>query len=272
MDPQPLPPAGVTAGGSCQRGKGREGGEGRPRPPPRGPQSVPGSWENGTSPRRTDRKTRDGGGERRGGGAGATRVAGLPARVRGPDVGGPEGCWRPRLSLSPFPGLSLSVVTSGSSTSEMFNPLSAGGAGGGRGRAGASGASSPLLPSPRGWGLLLYRSLPVSNLPTPPAFPSLVLPPRPGLLCLPLPLGCHRSLSLCPPVLRALRPSLFLSPSLWFPLFPTSSSLSLSPFLSLFVSVSLSHLCPTHLCLSPSLPSPTSHGPSPQPVCSSPSL
>lgn len=43
MDPRPPPPpAGVTAGGSCRRGKGRDGGEGLPRPPPRGPQSVPG--------------------------------------------------------------------------------------------------------------------------------------------------------------------------------------------------------------------------------------
>lgn len=86
--PQSPPPAGVTAGGSCQ-GRGREGGEGRPRPPPRGPQSLSGSWEDRTSRRQTDQET--GGVEVGGEGLARPGAAGGSGGRRG----SPRGCGVP---------------------------------------------------------------------------------------------------------------------------------------------------------------------------------
>lgn len=283
--PQSPPPAGVTAGGSC-RGRGREGGEGRPRPPPRGPQSLPGSWEDRTSPRQTDQETGGSGGRGRGvgpawGGGGRRGASGLPARVRGPGVGGPEGCWRLWLSLSPSPGLSLSLWSHPEVPQRRcltHCPPVARAAGG----AGASGAPSPHLPF-QGRGLQqLSRAAFVSKSPRSclSRFPSF-LPP--SFLSLPPP---HLRSSLPPPVSAAatgLCPSVPLFSvlstlpglSLHLPGFLFSMSSSVlpppPPFLPLCISSSLisaPHV-PASVCLSHH---PTSHRPPLQSVVPSPSL
>lgn len=160
----PPPPPSVAGAGQCEgcehgppapsprrshsrglmpgrEGAGRRGGGVAPGPLPGAPGSSPG--RRGTEPARdrlADGETGvgGGGGAARGGGGWAAGSGGAP-RVRGP-----EGCWRLGAPSPPLPvSLSLSVVTSGSSTSEMLNPLSAGGAGGGRGGARAARAPHP---------------------------------------------------------------------------------------------------------------------------------
>lgn len=78
MDPQRPAPRGSRPGAHAGQ-RGREAGEGRPRPPPRGAQSLRGSWEDGTSPRQT-RSPRQTVRPRAGGGVGR---AGRRRRARG---------------------------------------------------------------------------------------------------------------------------------------------------------------------------------------------
>ena len=98
--PSLLPPRGSQLGAPASEGRGEKAGEGRPRPPPRGPQSLPrvlGGWNQPEIHR-----PRGGGeGGARGPGPGGGRRAAAPRAVRGPGGGGPEGCWRLRLSPSP---------------------------------------------------------------------------------------------------------------------------------------------------------------------------
>lgn len=205
------------------------------------------------------------------GGGGAPR-AGAGSRRRRP--GGMLAALALPLPLSR--SLPLSVVTSGSSTAEMLNPLSAGGAGGGRGGS----VRGPLPPSPpsRVGGcsslpeLLLYRSLPalVFHVCHPSCLPlSYRSPhPAPGLLSLPrsrlppqvsVPLSPFSPLS--PPFLVFLSISLVPSFFLCLQVSPPHTLPPPPPFLSLCISSSLISAphTPASLRLSHR---PTSHRPS----------
>ena len=264
MDPQPPAPAGVTAReGASRRGRAARG------PLPGAPSPSPGSWEEGTSPRPGDREAGDRGapgGRARAAGGGEGRAA-APSAVRGPGVGGPEGCWRLRLALSPSLGLSLSLWSHPEVPQRRCltrcPPAArprAGRGGAGRGRPGPS--PLPSLPPPRSRGLRtlsgaafcmgasvrLVRPGPhPSDLPLSAAPP---LPrPRSGLLrLLSLPAAPGPCLSVCLSPLFHPSPSLRISLLHSFPLDRQVSLLPVFLFVSLSLAVSLLFSLP---CLPP---------------------
>lgn len=241
--PSLLPPRG------SRRGKGRAGEGGPPEAPSPGPPAPPpgpGRREPARDPGAARRGTeaRGGPGPGRRGAAGGRAAA--PSAVRGPGVGGPEGCWRLRLALSPSPGLCLSLWSHPEVPQRrcLTRCPPAARPRAGRGGAGASGALPPspsALPGAAaafctGASARLLRpgphpsGLPLSAAPPLPA-------PRSGLLrLLPLPAapGPCQSVSLSLPLFH---PSPSLSLHLPASLFSSRSS-SLSSCLSLCVSVS----------------------------------
>lgn len=151
MDPPVPSPCGGHSRGLMPREGARRPGGWPQAPSPGSP--VPLRVLGGQNQPETNRP-RNGGSRGRGrgvgpawGGRGQWGAAGLPARVRGPGVGGPEGCWRLWLSLSPSPGLSLSLWSHPEVPQRRcltHCPPVARAAGG----AVASGAPSPHLPLP----------------------------------------------------------------------------------------------------------------------------